>query len=191
MPEFDAMPKRASALAALAAAAKPVPAAALAPLPEAARFVFRAREGAIEPAGRAFGPALPREARRFVAATGRIAVWLGPDEWLLIAPGEEAAPIAAAIEAETAAAPHSLVDVSHRSVGIEVSGGEAAAVLNAGCPLDLSAEAFPVGAATRTVLAKAEIVLMRTGPETFRIDVWRSFAAYVWQYLEEARREFA
>lgn len=182
---------QANPLAALAAAAARVPAAGLTVLPDAARLVFRSREGGSGHAGRAFACGLPREPGRFVSAAGRIAVWLGPDEWLLIAPGEEAAPIAAAIEAETAAIPHSLVDVGHRSVGIEVAGPAAAAVINAGCPLDLSLEAFPVGSGTRTILAKAEIVLLRTGPETFQIDVWRSFSAYLWQYLEEARREFA
>jgi len=182
---------RANPLAALAAATPGVPAATLTVLPDAARFVFRCREGGAGHAGRAFACGLPREPGRFVSASGRMAVWLGPDEWLLIAVGEEAAPLAASIEAETAAIPHSLVDVGHRSVGIEVSGRAAAAVINAGCPLDLSLEAFPVGSGTRTILAKAEIVLLRTGPETFQLDVWRSFSAYAWQYLEEARREFA
>jgi sarcosine oxidase subunit gamma len=43
---------------------------------------------------------------------------------------------------------------------------------------------------TRTVLAKAEIVLWRTAPHVFKVEVWRSFAAYVWQFLNEARGEF-
>jgi sarcosine oxidase subunit gamma len=43
---------------------------------------------------------------------------------------------------------------------------------------------------TRTVLGKAEIVLWRTAPDIFRIEVWRSFAAYVWLFLDEARGEF-
>jgi sarcosine oxidase subunit gamma len=62
-------------------------------------------------------------------------------------------------------------------------------VLNCGCPLDLDIGAFAVGMCARTVLAKAEIVLWRTAPDRFRIEVWRSFAAYVWGVLEEARRE--
>jgi sarcosine oxidase subunit gamma len=61
-------------------------------------------------------------------------------------------------------------------------------VLAAGCPLDLEADAFPVHMCTRTMLAKAEIVLWRTGAEEFRLEVWRSFAAYVSQFLAEAAR---
>lgn len=172
------------------AAAKSVPVAGLRALPSAARFVFRGREAAIGPAGTAFGVELPREACRFNNAQGRFALWLGPDEWLLLAPALSPAPIFEAIEAAVGGAPHSLVDVSARSVGIEISGAQAARVLNHGCPLDLHISAFPVGMSTRTLLGKAEIVLMRTGPDVFQIDVWRSFASYVWKFLEEARQEF-
>ncbi len=86
--------------------------------------------------------------------------------------------------------PHSLVDGSDRQTGIEITGPDAAAALNAGCPLDLDPEAFPVGMCTRTVLAKTEIVLWRTAPATFRVEVSRSFAMYAWRFLVEASREF-
>ena len=42
---------------------------------------------------------------------------------------------------------------------------------------------------TRTMLAKAEIVLWRTAAEQFRLEVWRSFAAYVTEYLAAAARD--
>lgn len=185
-------PPRAAALAMIAAATPPLPAAELKVVaPACVRFVFRGREAAIGPAGEAFGTALPRARGACSVTGGRIALWLGPDEWLLLAPdATDPAPISAAIEAATAGVPHSLVDVSHRQLCIEVAGPKAATVLAAGCPLDLSLAAFPIGSATRTVLAKAEIVLARTGPNVFHIEAWRSFAPYVWHYLDEARREF-
>lgn len=165
--------------------------AALAALPPASRFVLRGRPGAIEAAAFAFGAALPQQACRAVAGgEGRAALWLGPDEWLLLAPPGEGPALAAALERAMEGHPHALADVSHRQAGIGISGPDAAAALNAGCPLDLDAAAFPVGMCTRTVLAKAEIVLWRTAPESFRVEVWRSFAAYAWSFLEEASREF-
>ncbi|WP_454684313.1 sarcosine oxidase subunit gamma [Ancylobacter moscoviensis] len=178
-------------LHALAAASHDVAAARLVPLGPAARLAFRGREAAIGPVGEAFGVALPREACRRAEANGRAALWLGPDEWILFAPGADPAPLFAAIDSAAAGLPHSLVDVSSRSVGIEISGPRAAFVLNQGNPLDLSLESFPVGMCTRTVFHKAEIVLSRVAPETFHIDVWRSFAPYVWELLEEGRRELA
>ncbi len=149
------------------------------PLPPAARFVFRGRGPAIEAAGTAFGVALPIIACRAAEAGDRAALWLGPDEWLLLAPEAESL----AIEGG------SLVDVSHRQVGLAVAGRRAARLLNAGCPLDLDLAVFPIGMCTRTVFAKAEIVLWRRAETEFRIEVWRSFSAYVSQYLEESVKE--
>jgi sarcosine oxidase subunit gamma len=164
---------------------------ALAPLPPAARFVLRARPAAEIAAAGPLGVALPAIACRAATAGSRAALWLGPDEWLLLAPEAEAAALGAALETALADTPHSLVDVGHRQSGLTISGPEAAAVLNAGCPLDLDAMAFPVGMCTRTVLGKAAITLWRTEAETFRVEAWRSFLPYVWGFLTAASREFS
>jgi sarcosine oxidase subunit gamma len=44
---------------------------------------------------------------------------------------------------------------------------------------------------TRTLFEKSEIVLWRTAPDTFHIEVWRSFAPYVTALLAEVARERA
>lgn len=117
-------------------------------------------------------------------------VWLarlGPDEWLVGGPEADADLLQGRIHEALAGLPHSLVDVSHRNVGIDVSGRQAAAVLNAGCPLDLSETAFPPGSATCTLLGKAEIVLIRaTAAPLYRVECWRSFSTYVHGFLNEA-----
>lgn len=183
--------RRQGSLDRLAAAARVIPAATLSPLPDAAKLVLRGRAAAIDAAGPVFGVALPREACRFAISSGRAAYWLGPDEWLLQATGEDPAALFASVSAALAAHSHSLVDVSHRSEAFALTGSEAGYVLNHGCPLDLSLQAFPVGMCTRTIFGKATIMLSRAAPDVFHIDVWRSFAPYVWQLLDEASSEFA
>jgi sarcosine oxidase, subunit gamma len=168
-------------------ASLPCPAAEMGSLAPAARFIFRGRQAAVAAAGQAFGVSLPEIACRAATTGDRAALWLGPDEWLLIAPERDDIAERFAI---LSGLPHALVDVGHRNTGLEIAGPEAATVLSSGCPLDLDIEAFPVGMCTRTVLAKAEIVLWRKASERFRIEVWRSFAAYVWQFLDVARGEF-
>jgi sarcosine oxidase subunit gamma len=79
--------------------------------------------------------------------------------------------------------------VSHRNVGIIVSGPGAEATLSAGCPQDLSLEIFPVGACSRTIFGKAEIVLFRTEDDTFRVECWRSFSDYVFGLLAEGAED--
>jgi sarcosine oxidase, subunit gamma len=161
---------------------------ALAP---AQRCILRGDEAVRAAAERALGLTVPASACRAAAEGERAALWLGPDEWLLIAPASAAAEPPAALAQLTAALaglPHSLVDVSHRQCALAVSGPEAATLLAAGCPLDLHESAFPVGMCTRTMLAKAEVVLWRTAAQSFRLEVWRSFVDYVARFLAEAAR---
>jgi sarcosine oxidase subunit gamma len=159
-----------------------------APLQPAARYILRGGEPVRAAAEKAAGVRLATEACRAFTQDGRAALWLGPDEWLLIAPQAEDAVLAQALTAALAGLPHSLVDVGHRQSAVELRGPEAPTLLAAGCPLDLDARAFPVGMCTRTMLAKAEVVLWRTAAEVFHVEVARSFVAYVSEFLAEADR---
>jgi len=156
--------------------------------PRAARFLLRGSPAAAALVEPAFGAALPLQPRRASQAGARAALWLGPDEWLLIAEGETPESLGPTWETALAGEPHSLVDVSGRQVGLELKGPLVALALNAGCPLDLGLAAFPVGEATRTMLSKAEIVLWRKAPQHFHVEVWRSFADYAVTFLAEAAR---
>jgi len=156
--------------------------------PRAARFILRGSPAVAARVGARFGAAPPLAPRRANASGARAALWLGPDEWLLIADGETPEALGADLGAALAAVPHSLVDVSQRQIGLDLEGQLAARALNAGCPLDLDERAFPVGEATRTMLSKAEIVLWRRAPQGFRVEVWRSFADYAVAFLTEAAR---
>lgn len=146
-------------------------------LADATRYVVRGDPAAFG----GYGVSLPREACR-AATNGTVsALWLGPDEWLVLAPDGQAMTIPMA----------SVVEVSDRQVAIGVSGPRAADVINTFNALDLHIESFPVGMCTRTLFGKAEIMLWRTGADAFHIDVWRSFAPYVLGCLAEATREYA
>lgn len=156
------------------------------PLVPTARFSLRVRPGAGLPA-QAAGFRLDQAINRVVQGGERWSARLGPDEWLIGAPEAEADEIAGQIASALGDRPHALVAVSHRNVAIEISGRGAADALNAGCPLDLSDRAFPGGTATRTLLGKCEIVLIRAGAEpVYRVEVWRSFATYAHGFLIEA-----
>ena len=159
--------------------------------PNAAKLSFRGREKAVAIAAAAFGVELPQVACRFIRADNRSAFWLGPDEWLLQAVGESPVKVFAELEGRLGGQSCSLVDVSHRSCAFSIVGAKSEYILNHGCPLDLSLAAFPVGMCTRTVIGDAAVMLSRPEEASFDIDVWRSFAPYVWQLLDEARRELA
>ena len=156
---------------------------------DCARFSLRIAEGGITLASEAFGCDLPKVIGATTASGARLALCLGPDEWQLLAPLGERDAIEAQFAALYPDCPHSLVDVSHREVGISIEGTAAALALRSACPLDLGDMA--VGTATRTIFDKAQIILIRDGENRFRIEVWRSFADHVWGILQAAGREIA
>jgi sarcosine oxidase, subunit gamma len=165
-------------------------------LPSATRFVFQGDAEARAAASTAWGVPFAELACRAKAADERATLWLGPDEYLLwdgasgTDPAAAAAALATAIEQALGELPHALVDISQRQIALRLSGPHAADILSGGCPLDLDIEQFPVGACTRTVFAKADIVLWRTAPDTFHLEVGRSFSAYVSELLQEVALDF-
>jgi sarcosine oxidase, subunit gamma len=154
----------------------------------AARFILRGSEAVRVSCGMAFGAELPSRLGVAGEGAGRAALWLGPDEWLLIADNADAADIGGTLESVLDGTAHSLVDVSHRQIGLIASGPAAARVLNGGCPLDLDLKAFPLGFATRTRFDKVEIVLWRRAEATFQIEIWRSFAPFLAASLVDGAR---
>ncbi len=157
----------------------------LRPADPAIRLIVRADTAAAATIGMAIGVLLGTAPCRAVIVRDRTALWLGPDEWLVLAPDTEST-----LAQQALAAHGSVVNVSHAYVGIEVSGPRAAWCINAFNALDLDLHVFPVSACTRTLFGKVEIVLWRAEAEQFRIEVARSHAPYVRQCLEEASREF-
>lgn len=166
--------------------------ASLAPLAQCARWTLRLAPAAAAELRAVAGFPVAMDLNRCAAAGERLALRLGPDEWLLCAPEAGAEALARTIEDALAGRMHALVDVGHRYAALRCAGPQVTRLLAAGCPLDLHAAAFPPGTATRTLLGKAEVVLARVGEEsTYRIECGRTFAPYVTAFLREAGREFA
>lgn len=173
---------------AFAAGTTSYPWVSITPDAHAARLLLRAPRASLGALSQALEIELPIRPKTSATSKGkRSALWLGPDEWLVIAPVRDDL-MAAVAQVELF---HSAVEISHRNIGILVAGSGAVATLEAGCPQDLSLAAFPVGACSRTVFGKVEIVLWRTGEDTFRVECWRSFCDYVLTLLGEAARDAA
>jgi sarcosine oxidase, subunit gamma len=147
------------------------------------RMSLRARPDAVSALSKALGIALPSKPKTSETKATRSALWLGADEWLVLDSARNPAADLAKVKSL-----HSAVDISHRNTAILVSGAAAEATLSAGCPQNLSLKAFPVDACSRTILGKVEIVILRTGPQAFRVECWRSFSDYVMTFLGDAAR---
>lgn len=160
------------------------------PADPASRIVLRSRAEAMAPLSKVLGVKLPEKPKTSAVSKAariarRTALWIGPDEWLVIDPnGADLMALCSKVKKL-----HSAVDVSQRNTAIHVSGQAAQSVISAGCPQNLSLDIFPIGACSRTILGKAEIVLLREDARAFRVECWRSFSDYVFAYLADAARD--
>jgi sarcosine oxidase, subunit gamma len=160
----------------------PVSVAALA---SASRLSLRARPQSVAALSKALGLDLPTKPKTSATKGTRTAFWLGPDEWLIL---DEAGKDLVA-ECAKAKVLHSAVDISQRNTAILVSGINAEGTISAGCPQNMAEGAFPVGAVSRTLIGKSEVIIHRVGKQAFRVECWRSFSDYVFTYLSEAARD--
>lgn len=129
-------------------------------------------------------PVQPLESARRGALS---ALWLGPGEWLLVGGSDDLG-----VRLEAAFRGHfvTVTDVSDAYCTIRLAGPQAIEVLAKGCSLDTHDSVFPPGRVARSLLAKAGMILYRTGQEEFEIYVARSHADYLWRWLEDAGAEF-
>lgn len=140
----------------------------------------------------ALGVVLPRRAGATTGdASGVHALWLGPDEFLVVdasrrqVPGEADAAAAALGER-----PGQVLDHSANRTTLELSGPSARAVLEKGCPFDLRDAALPVDSAVVTTLALVPVLLHRVSAEAYRVYPRSSFARFVAAWLVDAMTEF-
>ena len=145
--------------------------------------------------GRALDLLLPSEPCTSAARDQISALWLGPDQWLVTCPGRDVPGLLASLRAALAGVHAAIADVTDGRVAFRVAGPSARDVLAKGCPLDLHARAFPPGRCAQSLLAKASVLihLVDDGPERgpgFDVYVARSFADYLWTWLEDAGREY-
>ena len=141
---------------------------------------------------RALGLALPRESAD--PATGddqRSALWLGPDEWLVVAPDGSAHQVLVAAREALADTPGSVVDVSSNRTTLRLSGPMAREVLEKVCSLDLHPRSFGPGRCAQTLVGRAQVVLWQVATEpAYRLMVRCSFAHYLADLLLDAMGEF-
>ena len=154
-------------------------------LPPATRFIFQGDAPARAGAAAIWNVPLCETACRAVCGGTRASLWLGPQEYLLWDSHRGGSDATADFLELQKQQPCSVVDVSHRQVAWEISGAWAQTILAGACPLDLDLEHFPTDMCTRTVLAKAEVILWRRQSEVFHLEAWRSFAPYVSALLNE------
>lgn len=137
------------------------------------------------------GIALPVAPNTVAEGPGATVCWLGPDEWLIVTSREREPALARDLRNALAGLLAAVTQVSGGQTVIVLRGRAARDVLAKGCPLDLHPRAFGPGRCAQSHLAKAPMLLRQVDADpTFEIVVRRSFADYLWLWLEDAAAEY-
>jgi sarcosine oxidase, subunit gamma len=104
-------------------------------------------------------------------------LWLGPDEWLIVAEPETAPAIARELEDALVGHHHSILDVSANRIVFELVDGLEA--LSSGCGLDLHPSHWTPGMCAQTLFGGAQVILQQRDKRTTRVFVRPSFTGYV------------
>ncbi|MCW2875174.1 sarcosine oxidase subunit gamma family protein [Actinacidiphila oryziradicis] len=140
----------------------------------------------------ALGIPLPLTPNTSVRGAGLTALWLGPEEWLIVGPAGTQADLEARLRSAVGEQHAAVTDVSAQRTTLLVAGDRARDLLAHGCSLDLHPRAFGPGRCAQTTLARAQVVLVASEePEPgFWVLVRSSFAGYLAEWLLDAATEY-
>lgn len=141
----------------------------------------------------ALGLALPVDfPNHAYGSEDRAVVWLGPDEWLLVAPDGEAEHLIQAVGGALEKDVKSIVDVSANRTTLRLAGAHAREVLEKVCTLDLHPRSFGPGRCAQTLVGRTQAVLWQVSAEpAYRLMVRCSFSHYLADLLLDAMTEFS
>jgi len=136
------------------------------------------------------GVALPAQPNT-VSSNGAVtALWLGPDEWLLVTPSGKESELTSALRSTLKGLLFAVTNVTDGQTILRISGTHAFDVLREGCSLDFHPRVFRPRLCAQTTVAKAGVLIYYVDQEpTIDLIVRRSFAEYLALWLQDAALE--
>ncbi|MGI9486509.1 MAG: sarcosine oxidase subunit gamma [Geminicoccaceae bacterium] len=143
----------------------------------------RAFMGAV---GRTLDLLLPTEPCQSTVQGDIVVLWIGPDQWLITCRRDEILDIAEKLDEATRGIAAAVTDISAGRTVFRITGPDALDVLAKGCPLDLHPRTVKPGYVAGSILAKIAVLVHLRGADTVDLFLGRSYADYLWSWLEEA-----
>jgi sarcosine oxidase subunit gamma len=151
-----------------------------------------AKGAAADSVGLALDLQLPLQPNTVARAGELTALWLGPDEWLLVGPPGSERDLEGRIREAAGQEPVSVTDVSAQRTTLLVTGPRVRDLLAHGCSLDLHPRTFGAGRCAQTTLGRTQVILVaRDEPRAgFWVLVRSTFAGYLADWLLDAATEY-
>ena len=132
---------------------------------------------------------LPTVPNSVASLEDRRALWLGPDEWLIVGPDGQQAAIEQELRNGLNGAFGSVTDVSANRTLLEIRGAKARVRLAHGIAIDLDPRSFGPFRCAQTLLAKAQVIIECRDESGLILYVRASFATYAADWLLDALAE--
>ena len=134
---------------------------------------------------------LPKAARTSNGWGDVKALWLSPDQWLILCARDNAPALLEKLNAALSNIHSLCVDVSDMRAVIRLEGEGVRETLMKGCSLDLLSEDYAPGAVRRVRFAEVAALLHVVEGNIIDLYVFRSYADYAWEFLLKAARKGA
>jgi sarcosine oxidase subunit gamma len=117
------------------------------------------------------------------------ALWVGPDQWLIVSGSRPADAVLEDLAARLDGILHHASDASDALALITLEGTAARRVLAMLSGIDYDPASFPPGRCVRTRMAKVAVLVRAVGADRFELFVDRSVADYLEGWLHHAARD--
>jgi len=137
------------------------------------------------------GVDLPIKANTVNEAGDTSILWLGPNEWWVVAAPDRSDALVPALRQAFQGQHVAVVDVSESRTVITITGSKARDLLARGVSLDLHPRVFGPGQCAQTSMSKTNILLHQVDDKpSYDIYVLKSFSDYLWRWSEQIARDF-
>ena len=138
---------------------------------------------------RMVGAEIPTAANTFNQAGHRSIIWLGPDEWMIMAENGASDDIIA--ELDTPEAGHvAVVNISDALGAVTIEGPHARDVLAKNCAIDFHPRAFTKGMAVQSLLSHAGVTILCLDDDKIMVVGRTSFMPYILDLLSDSAIEY-
>jgi heterotetrameric sarcosine oxidase gamma subunit len=124
-----------------------------------------------------------------VSGTDPMALWLGPEQWLLVSSRLDALAMAEDCSRVLGPILHLVTDAKDALHCLSIDGAGARMLLAMGSGVDFDEQAFPAGRCVRTRIAKIAAVIHSIDRDAFELYVDRSVGHYIGEWLSRAARD--
>jgi len=123
------------------------------------------------------------------SGTDPAALWVSPDQWLLVGEAGSAEQLIGRCEAALEGILHNATDATDALTCIELEGVGARDLLAAFSGVDYDAGRFQAGQCVRTRMAKVAVLVRALADDRFELFVDRSVGGYLEQWLRRAAQD--